>query len=129
MTRDPTVLVVERDELVRDFLEDALSERGFRVDATPEAKALQLELERSRRYDAIVADLELDLRRTLMLLRTMGVEPPLSPVVWITPTYSIGSVWARELITLSKPFSVEELMRKIELAIARGAKLRGKFPS
>lgn len=117
MSRSRTLLVVDDDRGVVDWLAEELEERGFRVEGeTVPAKAV--ERVRERAFDLVVSDVEMPGMRGLELVRAMHAARPDQLVILITAFGSIElamkCVRAGASDFLAKPFTIEALEDAIE---------------
>jgi DNA-binding NtrC family response regulator len=120
MSKSPSVLVVDDDAAVVDWLVDSLPEEGF--EATGETSALRaLKLLETRAFDLVVSDVEMPEMRGLELLRGILRARPQQPVLLITAFGSIDlameSVRAGAVDFLAKPFRIEALALSMKRAL------------
>jgi DNA-binding response OmpR family regulator len=118
------LLVVEDDNTIREFLSRALSEAGFRVDTSAEAKqAEHMALEGV--HDAIVVDLtlpDMDGIELIQRLRAQGVN---APVLILSARRSVDErVLGLERggdDYLTKPFAVAEVLARLRALLRRAS--------
>ncbi|PYS94533.1 MAG: hypothetical protein DMF50_12330, partial [Acidobacteria bacterium] len=120
MTRRPTLLVVEDDDAMRQFLHDELREAGHDVlSAASGAEALD-QLAHGA-VDVVVTDLMMPGMRGNELLRQVRAREPGTPVVIITAFGSIDSaveaMKAGAYHYVAKPFRIEQLLATLENAL------------
>jgi DNA-binding NtrC family response regulator len=123
MSERPTVLVIDDDAGVVEWLVDALDEEGFAV--TGETSALRaIDLLSHRAFDLVVSDVEMPELRGLELLRSILRTRPRQLVVLITAFGSIDlaveSLRAGAGDFVAKPFRIEAL----SLALRRSLRER-----
>jgi DNA-binding response OmpR family regulator len=112
----PTVLVVEDEPGIVDFLERGLQAEGFRVESTYDG----LEGERralSESFDLVVLDIMLPGRNGLDVLASMRRSKPGLPVIVLTARDEIedrvAGLEAGAVDYLVKPFSLAELVARM----------------
>jgi DNA-binding response OmpR family regulator len=115
-----TVLVIEDDPTIAEFLATALEDEGYR--AVTAANGLAgLELMRQQRPAAVLLDLMLPVMDGWHVLRECRADPALRNLPIIVLTAARGAAQDRELasvVVMSKPFSLEMLLVLIEDAIS-----------
>jgi two-component system response regulator PilR (NtrC family) len=115
-----TILVVDDDKSLREFLEIFLAKEGYRVVCAPQGK-IALELIKTDRPDVVISDVRMPDMNGLELLSAIKKEWPDVPVIMITAFASLDS--AVEAMKegawdyLTKPFRIEELRKVIEAAL------------
>jgi two-component system copper resistance phosphate regulon response regulator CusR len=116
------LLVVEDDNTIRDFLSRALSEAGFRVDTSAEAKQAEL-MALEGVHDAMIVDLtlpDLDGLELIQRLRAQGVQ---APVLILSARRSVDErVLGLERggdDYLTKPFAVAEVLARLRALLRR----------
>lgn len=82
------ILVVEDQELVRSFLQAALTKRGFEVAGAVDGLAAAEALE-SEAYDVVLSDIKMPRMDGIELLRHILGHYPLTPVILLTAFASI----------------------------------------
>jgi two-component system cell cycle sensor histidine kinase/response regulator CckA len=113
-----TVLVVEDEDMVRDFTCRVLAAHGYRcVEATDGSEALRLIRERGESIDAVVTDVVMPNIGGGTLARHLAEVRPGLPVLF-TSAYTSQEVIRRGLISsdapfLQKPFASEALLAKL----------------
>lgn len=131
MTTRITVLLVEDDAAMREFLEEELVEAGYHVMATA---GVEEALERLARepVDLIITDLMMPGRTGRELLDEVRVREPEIPVIIITAFGSIDSavqaMRSGAFHFLSKPFKPEELLAVMDEAL-RHRRLKSELAS
>jgi len=112
MTENPSILIIDDDEAIRDSCSQILKKEGFRVKASKDGiEGLRLFKEES--FQVVLLDLRLPGLDGMEVLSRIKEENPETPVVIITAYASIES--AVEAMKrgafnyLAKPFSPEEL--------------------
>jgi two-component system OmpR family response regulator len=121
-TREEAVLVVEDEEPIRELVATALRFRGFRVD-TAESGAAALAEARNAPYALVVLDVNLpDLDGFEVLRKLRGAGNPV-PIIFLTarddPADLRAGFGGGGDDYLTKPFSLEELLLRIEAILRR----------
>lgn len=118
------LLLVEDDNTIREFLNRALSEAGYRVDVSArakEAEALALE----GIHDAMVIDLGLPDMDGLELIQRMRAQGVTAPVLILSARRSVDErVLGLERggdDYLTKPFAVVEVLARLRALLRRSA--------
>jgi len=113
----PTILVVEDDQLIQGFVEDALSEGGFEVAfAASGEEAATLLIGNKGQYQALVTDIGLPGRSDgwEVARRAREVNPDF-PVVYMTGQHA--EEWTSKgvpnSIMLAKPFAPAQLVTAV----------------
>ncbi|MEK1943739.1 MAG: response regulator [Pseudomonas sp.] len=113
------ILLVDDDPSVRDVTAQMLQRLGFHVtEADSGARALQLLA--TLDVDLLLADFAMPGMNGGELARVVAVQQPRLPIVFISGYAELDSVGLGDSPVIQKPFSEEQLVRKILLAI-RGA--------
>lgn len=119
----PTILVVEDDSQVRDFLEKVLRRRGYRVVAACSGRGA-LECVRDEVIDLIVTDLcmpQMDGIELVMNLRKLGRDIPVIAMSGALVGYTSDMLRAIELLgakaTFEKPFAPLRLVEAVEQVV------------
>jgi len=117
-----TILLVEDEQKIADFVCDGLKERGFTVEHCADGRR-GYERASERSYDAILLDLMLPGRDGLDVLkglRSIGVQ---TPVILLTARNELGDRIAGLNLGaddyLAKPFYVEELVARLQALLRR----------
>lgn len=115
----PRILVLDDDAAMTDLLQEGLEARGFVVEAFIEG-APAIEAVSQRRFDAVVADLNMrGLNGLEVTARVTEVEPGL-PVILITAFGSmetaIAAIRTGAYDFVPKPFQLEQLVVSLERA-------------
>ena len=114
-----TILLVEDEELVRKFAAQALKSRGYTVlEATNGVDALELLASSEGRVQLVVADIVMPLMGGIAFAEQLRNTAQDLPVVFISgyaPREVEGDTDGRAI--LSKPFSTQELARKVRLLL------------
>jgi len=116
----PTVLVLDDDLGVVEWLTDSLLEEGFAV--TGETSALRaLNMLRSQRFDLVVSDVEMPEMRGTELLRAIQEVRAEQMVLLITAFGSIdlavSAVRSGAVDFIAKPFRIEALVLSMQRAL------------
>ena len=120
MTDHGTLLIVEDDEDMRHFLEEELSDRGYRVIGAARGPEALLRLAEGA-VDAVITDLKMPEMQGDQLLAELRARDHDLPVVMITAFGSIDSavdaIKAGAYHYLAKPFRIEQLLATVENAL------------
>jgi FixJ family two-component response regulator len=124
----PIVFIVDDDSRVREALSSLMASLGLRVAAYGSASEFQ-EAEKPDAPACLVLDLQLPDTNGLALQEELSAQPA-PPIVFITGhgdiRSSVRAMKAGAVEFLSKPFGEEELLRAIEVAIARDREARAR---
>lgn len=116
------ILLVEDDTETRVALQDALHLVGFEVSARADAESA-LECLSQTDFDAVLTDLRMTGMGGIGLCTRVVTDGPRLPVVVMTAFESIGvaldALRAGACDFLSKPFSIDQLSKTLERALAR----------
>ncbi len=119
-----SVLVVDDDAALCEFLVAALGPAGFAVTSTTDADEAR-RLVDATEPDVVVADLNLAPSSGLALCAEIVARRPELPIIVITAFGSletaIGAIRAGAYDFLTKPFEIEALVVALERALERGA--------
>jgi two-component system, OmpR family, response regulator len=117
-----TILLVEDEQKIADFVCSGLKERGFSVEHCADGRH-GYELASQRSYDAILLDLMLPGRDGLDVLKGLRSAGVQTPVILLTARNELGDrVSGLELGAddyLAKPFYVEELVARLHALLRR----------
>jgi signal transduction histidine kinase/ActR/RegA family two-component response regulator len=114
-----TVVVVEDDPIVREFVCTVLSERGYEVLCAPTgAEAIEMISRRSGPIDLVVTDVVMPVMSGQDLVRRLATLLPNTKVLYVSG-YSDNEISDQGVLDprielLQKPFSPEELLRKVQ---------------
>jgi DNA-binding response OmpR family regulator len=115
-----SILVIEDEHGIRDFLEHGLSDLGFRVECAADGEAGLLAAERGS-FDLIVLDLMLPGIPGIEVLASIHASTPRLPVILLTALGEtedrIRGLDAGAIDYVVKPFSVTELAARIRAQI------------
>ncbi|MEX2376354.1 MAG: response regulator transcription factor [Dehalococcoidia bacterium] len=117
------VLVVEDDAAIRDVVVYQLTRAGHRVDAATDGIAA-LELFRRARPDLLILDLMLPRLAGLDVLRIVRDEAAVPIIVISARDTEADKITGFDLGAddyLTKPFSMRELLARVQVALRRGA--------
>ncbi|MBR1230297.1 MULTISPECIES: response regulator [unclassified Bradyrhizobium] len=111
-----TILVVEDDQVIRDLVEEALSDGGFESANAPSGKEAITLLKGDSKFRAVVTDIDLpgglDGWEVARVAREID---PAMPVVYMTGTH--GEEWASKgvpnSLLLTKPFALAQLVTAV----------------
>lgn len=123
------LLLVEDERDIQSFLRQALTEAGYRVDVSPDARSAE-SLAGLNQYDILIVDLglpDLDGINLILRLRQMGVR---APVLILSARRSVDDR-VRGLEQggddyLTKPFALAELLARLRNLLKRNAPAAGE---
>jgi DNA-binding response OmpR family regulator len=121
----PLILVIEDEQAVQGFVEEALSEGGFETDILSSAEeALTLFRGGAKTYRALVTDVGLKGRLTgWEVARQIRERDPTFPVIYITG--GAADDWASQgvpnSIILTKPFAAAQLVTAVSQLLNAGS--------
>ena len=122
-TRDETILVVEDEEPIRELVATALRFTGFTVETAGSGEAALAEA-RNLKFDLIVLDVNLPDLDGFAVCRKLRAARDQVPVVFLTARDDPADLRAGftgggdDYVT--KPFSLEELLLRIQAVLRRG---------
>ena len=117
-----TILVVDDEQSMRDFLKILLQKEGFRVDTGIHAENA-LELLKESHYDLVISDIRMPGMSGLEMLGIIKEQYPNLPVIMITafasPDDAVSAMQNGAFDYISKPFNVDEIKSVIESATSQ----------
>ena len=124
---EETILVVEDERSLQNIFSRALIQFGYTpIVAVDSEEALQISRELDRPVDLVVTDVVMPGMSGVELARELGVRWPDTPILYISGyTESVISekgILKEGVQLLNKPFTPEELVRKIRQVLDRGTK-------
>ena len=124
------VLLIDDDPLVRKFSIRALEKSGFRVACAENADQARQFFDRDKdRFDLIFSDIVLPGKNGYDLVREFALEKPDLPIILCSGFHesivSVDKIREEGLSFLQKPFSVQEMLETLVLALGRTGKERG----
>ena len=119
------ILVVEDDPAILDGLSDVLVFNGYSVDGAADGeKGLAMAV--SGKYDLVILDLMLPFLDGLSVCRKLRRERPVLPIIMLTAKGAeddiVRGFKAGADDYVSKPFSLRELMMRVEAVLRRSGK-------
>lgn len=118
-----SILIVEDDERVGDFLERGLKAEGYAIDMARDGEA-GLEMSLVNKFELIVLDLMLPKMHGHEVCRELRTRGNFTPILMLTAMDSLEDkvdglrLGADDYLT--KPFAFDELIARIEALIRRG---------
>jgi DNA-binding response OmpR family regulator len=115
MKSPQTVLVIDDDQVIRDVLNEFLTEQGYK--AVLAADGLEgLDSIKNETYDLIIMDIRLPYVSGIGLVKIARQENPQIPIICITGYGDSPEKIAEEEkadVTLAKPFNLKDLQRHL----------------
>ena len=126
-----SILVVDDEQSMRDFLKILLKKEGYRVKTARNGDVALTELNKDT-FQLVISDIRMPGRSGLDLLNSIKEEKPDLPVVMITafasPDDAVTAMKNGAFDYISKPFNVDEIKSVIRSATSR-QKGAGSLPS
>ena len=121
----PSILVLEDDEIIRSLMEDVLEEFGAVVTSFPSADEGMIFLERtSDPVDLIVSDIQMPgLLNGYDLSKVVAHRWPSLPVVLTSGNTVMAAQLGNTVKFLPKPWSTERLLDCVQSALVQGTSL------
>ncbi len=123
MANEPTILVVDDDPGIREYLDSLLSLDGYRVVAVPGGIEALARLDNGLRPDAVILDIMMpgmDGLETLSHLREKDAELPVIMLSGVGQTSTVvQSMKAGAYDYIDKSFEVDELQMAVQKALER----------
>jgi DNA-binding response OmpR family regulator len=117
------ILVVDDDEAMRSFLEEALRDEGFQVTGAPDALSALIHL-LGKGVDVLVVDWKMPTQDGFSLLGSVRRFQPRLPVIFVTafprPEVRRRAMESGAFGFLAKPFPMSGLVQQIEAALEAG---------
>lgn len=118
-TTTPTVLIVDDEEIIRDFLSEVLEDYDITVAEDGDIAIDHLE---KRQFDLIITDLRMPKVPGQEVVKFARTKYPDARVIIISGYSSLStvsqSVSSGACAFLSKPFSIKELLQTVNQALA-----------
>lgn len=117
------LLIIERDTLLNSILSNHLTECGYRVDSCFDLLD-GMAYTKSGDYDCIIADTEMPIS-CVLLLDALNIRLSSSAILLLTDadlTEPTNNQYSGIIDCLTKPFTFEKLLLKIELLIQKNQK-------
>ena len=116
-----TVLLVEDETAVRNAVSSLLGSQGYVVRTAADAREAWRQLELSGTIDVLLTDVVLPDQNGFELAEEIRTHYPLMPIVFMsgyTDTATDEHCLSESTLFVQKPFSSEQLLRKLEEALA-----------
>jgi CheY-like chemotaxis protein len=122
----PSILVLEDDEIIRSLIVDVLEDFGAVVTSFPSADEGMIFLERtSDPVDLIISDIQMPgLLNGYDLSKVVAHRWPTLPVVLTSGNTVIAEQLGSTVRFLPKPWSTEGLLECVQLALVHGTAMR-----
>ncbi len=118
-----SILVVDDERSMRDFLKILLKKEGYEVETAPGGRQA-LECFEEKTFDLVITDIRMDGMSGLELLNAVKEKYPTLPVVMITafasPDDAVFAMKNGAFDYISKPFNVDEIKSVICSATSKG---------
>jgi len=117
MARKRTILVVDDDDDVREFLATVLEQSGFRVVPAQDGEAALRLVNEAAPVDLLLTDIRMPKLDGLELARRLGAAHPTLRVLFVSgyPGSGAGDLDKSRLI--QKPVTASELLRRVRRAL------------
>ena len=117
-----SILVVDDERSMRDFLRILLVKEGYQVETAP-GGAQALEILKDHTFNLVISDIRMDGMTGLELLNAIKEQHPSLPVVMITafasPNDAVFAMKNGAFDYISKPFNVDEIKSVITSATSK----------
>lgn len=123
------VLYIEDEEALASIVAETLATRGYRVEHYVDGTAARRVLAKADQFDLVLLDVMLPWKDGLSLARQLRVRHPRLPILFLTAKTQAADVVAGFEAGgndyLRKPFSLEELVARMENLLRARPKLNG----
>ena len=123
----PSLLVVDDELSMREFLKILLEKEGYEVTTAAEASSA-LELFQSETFDLVISDIKMPGMSGLSLLEKIKETDSTVPVIMITayasPENAVIAMKNGAFDYITKPFKVDEIIKIIKSAISASAQIK-----
>ena len=113
MSRQPTILVIEDDAVLRSVARDVLEEHGYRVLVAADAPTAIAVCDGNARIDLVVSDVALPKTDGIELAKQLRVQRPDLRVLWMSGSVVEISTHDSSTAFLKKPFTAELLVERV----------------
>ena len=117
----PTILVVDDELSMREFLKILLEKEGYEVSTAPEATGA-IDLIQNQNFDLVISDIKMPGMGGLSLLEKIKEINSTLPVIMITafasPENAVIAMKSGAFDYITKPFKVDEIIKIIKSAIS-----------
>ena len=126
----PRILVVEKEDDLRQLNAEVLLDAGYQVDTTEDGETAWLALQRQR-YDLLVTDQFLPEAPLVELITKMHTAQRSLPVLMVTDILPLWELALHPCFAtvkiLRKPYTIEKLLGLVKHALSETAVVPGKF--
>ncbi len=124
-----SILIVDDERSMRDFLKILLTKEGYKVEVAANG-ATAITLLNEQLFDLVITDIKMDGMDGLELLNSIKEEWPGLPVVMITafasPDDAVFAMKNGAFDYISKPFNVDEIKAVITSATSKSSEFLEK---
>src|SRR6188474_2540854 len=121
-----TILLAEDDDYLREFVKDALEDENYTVTSCANGQEA-LDLFDKNNFDICLLDIMMPVKDGFMVAKKIRQQSDLQPIIFISTKHLLEDkvkgylTGADDYIT--KPFSMKELLLKIEVFLRRTKKM------
>jgi CheY-like chemotaxis protein len=124
-----TILIVDDEPLIAMALEAALEDEGYNVSTAANGRQGLDRLKQEPRPDLVLSDIMMPVMNGTAMLREISAQPDLAgiPVILLTsvPRELVATTGANVVAIMRKPFSLADLLSKIEHVVGKAAPSAG----
>ena len=113
MGNPPSILVVDDEPAIREFLTFVLSDEGFRVLTAPDGREA-LAVARARRPDVVLTDLMMPVSDGYELIKNLRASHvPVRAIIAMSAVHTAGERDPRADLFVAKPFQVDQIVASV----------------